>query len=142
MSARPTQKAHARFHDDDDFRAQLREFELADHIWDAIVSMYRKRQAEDGLSQAEWAARANRPATFINRLLRRPKNLTSSTVARALSALDAYLDVQVVDARAAAPGANASLPPPASTVRIMTDNDVATGVARPGVEVSVLEAVS
>lgn len=145
MSAKPTPKAHVRFHEDEDFRAGLRELELADVVWESIVKMYRKRQAEDGLSQADWAARSNRPAAFINRLLRRPKNLTTATIARALSGLDAFLEVQVVDARAAPSGngAHTEVKGRTSTVTITTDADAAaTGGPRARTEVLVTEALN
>ncbi|MDO8912328.1 MAG: hypothetical protein Q8N10_03460 [Phenylobacterium sp.] len=99
MSATPIQTAEDRFRNDPEFRSLNREGDLRDAVWEAIVKTFRRREREDGLTQAEWAAQARMTPTAISRLMRRPANLTTTTMARSLSALDAYLEVNVVDAR-------------------------------------------
>lgn len=88
-----------RFHNDHQFRNELRKLDLRDRVWEALVKAFRERAKTDGISQADWAALAGKTPAQICRMIAKPRNLTLDSVAEALSALDIVLDVHTSDVR-------------------------------------------
>lgn len=98
MSQTPNQTAGARFQNDNEFRAKVRQLELRDEIWEALVGRFRECERDHGLTQSVWAQSMGKTPGQASRMLRGPSNLTTDTIALAFSALDSYLKVEVVPA--------------------------------------------
>jgi hypothetical protein len=91
--------AQDRFQGDPEFRAEIRKLNLREEVWEALVKAYQLREADAGLTQVAWASRCGKKPAQMSRLVTRPNNLTTDTIAKALSALDCVLRVHVVDTR-------------------------------------------